>query len=301
MAPNKQERAKQSGAPAAPRSGASSASSAAGSVEIPLSFLGQVREFAEALILAFIVAMFFRAFVVELFRIPSGSMSPTLIGDWACELDVDGNGEEDQIVFNPAPSYDRNFQVFYKVDGKYRGVDNFDERGRRRFTGEGRVLQLTPEQIGYIKAQAKERYDRILVNKFYFWAGDYPERGDIMVFKVPPSQFQPHKPIYIKRVAATGGESVRIDGGGDLIVDGEKVTEPEVHDRVFYASDRAGPWYRDNAGETVPDGTFLAFGDNSTGSLDSRAWGPVPVGNLKGLAIFRYWPFNKRGFIDNDI
>ncbi|MBW1646225.1 MAG: signal peptidase I [Deltaproteobacteria bacterium] len=43
---------------------------------------GIVREYAESIIIAILIALFIRAFVVQAFKIPSGSMEPTLlIGD----------------------------------------------------------------------------------------------------------------------------------------------------------------------------------------------------------------------------
>jgi signal peptidase I len=52
------------------------------SVEGKVAAKGKVREYAEAIILALILALFIRTFVVQAFKIPSPSMVPTLlIGD----------------------------------------------------------------------------------------------------------------------------------------------------------------------------------------------------------------------------
>ncbi len=37
---------------------------------------------------------------------------------------------------------------------------------------------------------------------------------------------------------------------------------------------------------------YMAMGDNSPDSFDSRGWGPVPEKNLVGPAMFVYWPFS---------
>jgi signal peptidase I len=44
----------------------------------------------------------------------------------------------------------------------------------------------------------------------------------------------------------------------------------------------------------IPDGKFVALGDNSGNSLDSRYWGFVPEKSVIGKAIFIYYPFTKR-------
>ena len=42
----------------------------------------KIQEYAEAIIIAILIAFFIRTFVVQAFKIPSGSMKPTLlIGD----------------------------------------------------------------------------------------------------------------------------------------------------------------------------------------------------------------------------
>ena len=53
---------------------------------------------------------------------------------------------------------------------------------------------------------------------------------------------------------------------------------------------------RDHFGPyTVPPGTLFAMGDNRDDSRDSRFWGPVPEGYVKGRAILIYWSFDAAG------
>ena len=39
----------------------------------------------------------------------------------------------------------------------------------------------------------------------------------------------------------------------------------------------------------VPAGSLFVMGDNRDNSSDSRVWGPVPLGNVKGEARFVWW------------
>ena len=42
---------------------------------------------------------------------------------------------------------------------------------------------------------------------------------------------------------------------------------------------------------TLGDKEYMAMGDNSPNSFDSRNWGPVAEKNIVGPALFVYWPF----------
>jgi len=49
---------------------------------------------------------------------------------------------------------------------------------------------------------------------------------------------------------------------------------------------------------SVPEAGYIALGDNSYNSSDSRDWGAVPQKNLVGRGLFVYWPFTSHwGFI----
>ncbi len=48
---------------------------------------------------------------------------------------------------------------------------------------------------------------------------------------------------------------------------------------------------------SLADGRYMALGDNSYNSSDSRMWGSVPEPNLVGPALMVYWPFEHWGRI----
>jgi len=275
-------------------------------------FLGIVREWTDALVIAFLLAMFIRTFVVELFKIPSGSMTPTLVGtavdpygrpqEYVIEWDVDGNGEKDLILDRLQWRYPR-YHVFYRKGGKFVANEERDDLH----------IPLEARRKAYV------RDDRIVVNKFIYWFRR-PRRGEIVVFKVPPAIYQRDKPIYIKRIVGLPGEVVEIRHP-HLYINGRLVEKPEVFQRIEYvnrfgeARNGEGPDYRpayikwhverdgyhrwehfDSA--KVPPRHYFVLGDNSKSSRDSRDWGAVPENNLKGKAIFRYYPLRVFGFLD---
>ncbi|MFZ2957337.1 MAG: signal peptidase I [Candidatus Ozemobacteraceae bacterium] len=138
--------------------------------------------------------------------------------------------------------------------------------------------------------------DRILVDKFAYvadltldgrlpflpkiWFG-LPRRGDIVVFKYPDKNLANPPRDFIKRVVGLPGERIRITDG-IVYVNNTPLQEPYI----------AEPPYNDFE-TTVPDESLFVMGDNRNNSLDSRFWGAMPLSNLKGQAVFLYWPFGR--------
>lgn len=66
-------------------------------------------------------------------------------------------------------------------------------------------------------------------------------------------------------------------------------TQPSIQPGVFNFVG-AGDGHRSSE-VTLPPKSYMAMGDNSRDSFDSRNWGPVPEKNLVGPALMVYWPF----------
>jgi signal peptidase I len=141
-----------------------------------------------------------------------------------------------------------------------------------------------------------------------------PEAGDPFVFRtgeIPGIEGGAGNIVdkyYIKRIGGVGGETLEIKNGA-LLVNGEPRSEVEAFERnERQEGDYKGyvyPTQNDPSNPPqlltaprvtveLPTGTFVALGDNSANSLDSRYWGYVPEKSVIGKAIFIYYPFTKR-------
>jgi signal peptidase I len=128
--------------------------------------------------------------------------------------------------------------------------------------------------------------ERIFINKFTYRFGlGGIERGDTVVFWYP----QDPSKSYIKRVIATPGDRVQVDGG-QVYVNGQALAEAYVP-----SENRDYTSWRDGQEQVVPDGKYFVLGDHRNQSSDSRMWGYVPRENIYGKAVFVYWPLDKMG------
>ena len=135
--------------------------------------------------------------------------------------------------------------------------------------------------------------ERALVPRYETWAVRLGLRtwqsDDVVYFRAPsdaPRNLVDRLtggPFLIKRVVATGGQTVELRHGA-LLVDGERRDEPFTG-ALPAASFSLGP-------TLVPVGHLFVLGDNRTplGSRDSRAFGPVALSSVAGRAAWVVWP-----------
>jgi signal peptidase I len=243
----------------------------------------QFREYAESIILAVILALVMRQFVVQAFKIPSGSMEETLlIGDHILVNKFLYHFAKpkrfDVIVFQYPWEEDRDF--IKRVIGL--PGDTVELRNRQVYVN-GQPLEEPYAQ--YAPGQSREQdFGPVVV----------PKKGDVVEIReqhlylngepvpIPPGRFYPRD----GGMAMTGFEVFYSTLSGFAV--GATLEQP------------AGPF-------TVQHDHYFMLGDNRDNSKDSRYWGFVQDSSdrcywgllrcphIKGKAFFIYWSWNRAG------
>jgi signal peptidase I len=132
-----------------------------------------------------------------------------------------------------------------------------------------------------------------------------PKAGEPFVFRTDDIQQEIGRhsgdytnKYYIKRLAGVEGETLEIRDG-TLLVDGQPRAEVEAFERNARREGEYGGYINQillakGRELEIPEGKFVALGDNSSNSLDSRYWGFVPEKAVIGKAFFIYFPFTQR-------
>lgn len=107
------------------------------------------------------------------------------------------------------------------------------------------------------------------------------KRGDVIAF------YHGNK-ILVKRIIASSGEWVSMDEDGNVYVDGLKLEESYVSDKLLGEYDIKFPYQ-------VPDGRWFVLSDDRTESIDSRnsSVGCISNEDIIGKILFRIWPLKK--------
>jgi signal peptidase I len=125
--------------------------------------------------------------------------------------------------------------------------------------------------------------ERLVVEKISYRLHG-PRRGHVVVLQ-DPSGVSPD--LLIKRVVALPGERVTV-GEGRVYVDGVPLDEPYLTQTTQRGAGRS--WI-------VPPLAVFVMGDTRGSSRDSRDFGAVPLENIVGHAILRYWPPEQIGLL----
>jgi len=95
---------------------------------------------------------------------------------------------------------------------------------------------------------------------------------------------QKNENFWIKRVIGKEGDVLEYKEG-KVYRNGEELIEPYVKEEMVEPFDKV----------VVPAGHVFVMGDNRNVSRDSRAIGSIPVENVRGKVVVRYFPFEKIG------
>jgi signal peptidase I len=137
--------------------------------------------------------------------------------------------------------------------------------------------------------------DRILVDKFDFNYHSITP-GDIVVFRTPPiarSNCLTEDGDLVKRVVATGGETIRSSGNEVFVKAAQPHSKWELLSQSYFPDNGLHtPLGQEIIQLTVPKNDFFVLGDNRTVSCDSRVWGFLPGRDIVGrviAVIWRHW------------
>jgi len=118
-----------------------------------------------------------------------------------------------------------------------------------------------------------------------------PQRGDVIIFKSPRNK----EVDYIKRIIGLPGDTILLQNN-TFFVNGVPIEEPYLRPNT---ATFGGSFLHEGEEIVVPPEELFVAGDNRPHSSDSREFGPIPITDIIGVAILRYYPFDKVGVVEN--
>lgn len=214
-----------------------------------------VRQNVEAIVIAVALALAIRAFVFQPFKIPSGSMLPTLLVGDHILINKFVYGTRIPLtdkIFFPFSNIDRGDIVVFKL-----GDDNATD-----FPMPGKGAFYVKRTVGIAGDEIDISGRDVLINGravAQVYSGNY-EYPDQKFFSVADRYEQ----------SLSGKDFSVIYKKGNSSTTSGKMSFPLV----------------------VPKNRIFVMGDNRDNSYDSRFWGFVPVENVYGKAFMIHWSWN---------
>lgn len=156
------------------------------------------------------------------------------------------------------------------------------------------LFLFQPHQVrGSSMAQNFENDDYLLTDKITYRFRQ-PQRGEIIVFKAPPSEPCALDDCeYIKRIIGLPGETIEVKDGS-YFINGQKLEENYI---PLSVKTNPGAYLTESKKVTLPEDGYFLSGDNRVYSHDSRAFGLISKTSIIGKAWLRYWPISKLGLV----
>lgn len=236
----------------------------------------------ESIITAIVLVLIIQRFYLGNFMVPTGSMEPTIM-------------PKDRLFGN---------MVSYKFRApKREEIVVFKEPIQNKVLYTKRIMGLPGENVCI-----KDNYLYINNNKIesrnYSPLGDLgnntwivPKKGDKVTI-IPGGNYTEE---YMRRNINVGKiQDILLQNPGEIkeaipslefYVNGERtgMILDLVHDKKVIKDLMDGKTIE----TTLEDDYYLALGDNTNGSYDSRMWGFVKEDRIRGKAFVRFWPINK--------
>lgn len=236
----------------------------------------------ESIITAIVLVLIIQRFYLGNFMVPTGSMEPTIM-------------PKDRLFGN---------MVSYKFRApKREEIVVFKEPIQNKVLYTKRIMGLPGEKI-YIKDNYLYINNNKIESRNYSPLGDLgnntwivPKKGDKVTI-IPGGNYTEE---YMRRNINVGRiQDILLQNPGEIkeaipslefYVNGERtgMILDLVHDKKVIKDLMDGKTIE----TTLEDDYYLALGDNTNGSYDSRMWGFVKEDRIRGKAFVRFWPINK--------